>query len=257
MFRVPFGQVESSTHPKRVLTPPTGSSCDDDLVRIDLNADLGESAERWSSGDDVALLDVVTSANVCTGAYAGDDDLIAATCAAAAERGVAVGAQVGYPDRESFGRREMDIEPAELTAEIVRQIAHLRELAGPAIVSYVKPHGALYHRIISDPVQAHAVRDALGGLPLMGMAGTRPDGRAPDIAEGFADRGYAGPAALIPRGEPGALITDPRSAGEQAVRLMASGVDSICVHSDSPGALDIARAVRAALETAGAEVAHR
>lgn len=226
---------------------------------IDLNADLGESAERWASGDDVELLDVVTSANVCTGAYAGDDDLIAATCAAAAQRGVAVGAQVGYPDREGFGRRRMEFQPVALTEEIARQLAHLSELAaaGGAEVSYVKPHGALYHRIIDDPVQAQAVRDALGGLPLMGMAGTRPGGSPPDIAEGFADRGYAGRGALIPRNEPGALISDPAAAGAQAVRLMEQGVDSICVHSDSPDALSLARAVRSALEAAGAEVRHR
>jgi UPF0271 protein len=223
-------------------------------VRIDLNADLGESTVRWASGEDVALLGVVTSANVCTGAYAGDDQLIAATCAAALERGVAIGAQVGYPDREGFGRRPMEFEPAALTEEIARQIAHLQ---GVADVTYVKPHGALYHRVIEDPVQAQAVRDALGGLPLMGMAGTLPAGRSPDIAEGFADRGYAGPASLIPRAEPGALITDPAIAGAQAVRLMEAGVDSICVHSDSPGALELARAVRAALEAAGAEVRHR
>lgn len=226
---------------------------------IDLNADLGESGERWASGEDVALLEVVTSANVCTGAYAGDDELIAATCTAAAERDVAVGAQVGYPDREGFGRRPMEFEPAALTDEIAGQIEHLRGLAASSgsTVSYVKPHGALYHRIIADPVQAQAVRDALGGLPLMGMAGTSPAGRSPDIAEGFADRGYAGPTSLIPRDEPGALITDPAAAGAQAVRLMGAGVDSICVHSDSPGALDIARAVRRALEAAGAEVRHR
>lgn len=223
-------------------------------MRIDLNADLGESAERWASGEDVALLDVVTSANVCTGAYAGDDELIAATCAAATERGVAIGAQVGYPDREGFGRRPMEMEPRALTDELARQIAHVRTMAD---IAYVKPHGALYHRVIVDPVQAQALRDALDGLPLMGLAGTHPGGHPPDIAEGFADRGYDGPAALVPRDHPGALITDPSLAGAQAVQLLESGVDSICVHSDSPGAVTIARAVRLALETAGAEVRHR
>ena len=225
---------------------------------IDLNADLGESAERWASGEDLELLDVVTSANVCTGAYAGDDNLLAATCAAAADRGVAVGAQVGYPDREGFGRRPMEFAPSVLTAEIAQQIAHLDALAQQCgtSVTYVKPHGALYHRIITDPLQARAVRAALGGLPLMGMAGTSPGGAAPDIAEGFADRGYAGGTSLIPRGQPGDLIKDPDVAAVQAVRVMDGGVDSICIHSDSPGALHLARAVRAALEAAGAEVRH-
>ncbi len=232
---------------------------DEQVTRfIDLNADLGESAERWESGEDIGLLGVVTSANVCTGAYAGDDDLISATCSAAAQRGVAVGAQVGYPDPEGFGRRPMDFEPSVLTAEIARQIGHLDDLARQcrARVTYVKPHGALYHRIITDPLQARAVRAALGGLPLMGMAGTSPGGAAPDIAEAFADRGYADTTSLIPRGQPGDLITAPDAAAAQAVRFMNEGVDSICIHSDSPGALDLARAVRAALEATGAEVRH-
>lgn len=225
---------------------------------IDLNADVGESAERWAVGEDAALLEVVTSANVCTGAYAGDDDLIAATCAVAVRLGVTVGAQVGYPDPEGFGRRPMEFHPDDLAAEIRRQIGHLADLAGEvgADLAYVKPHGALYHRIIHDERQAQALRAAAGGLPLMGMAGTRPAGSPPDIAEGFADRGYTDETSLIPRGQPGALITDPEAAGAQAVRLMEAGVHSVCVHSDSPGALQVARAVRAALEAAGAEVRH-
>jgi len=233
---------------------------DEQVTRIiDLNADLGESTERWVAGDDVALLEVVTSANVCTGAYAGDDDLIVATCATAVRLGVTVGAQVGYPDREGFGRRPMEFEPGDLAEEIRRQIRHLAALAGRtgADIAYVKPHGALYHRIIHDHVQAQAVRDAIGDLPLMGMAGTRPGGLPPDIAEGFADRGYAGPTALLGRDQPGALITDPEAAGAQAVRLMEAGVHSVCVHSDSPGAVHLARSVRAALEAAGAEVRPR
>ena len=225
---------------------------------IDLNADLGESAERWASGEDLELLGMVTSANVCTGAYAGDDELIAATCAAAAERGVAVGAQVGYPDRDGFGRRPMEFAPSVLAAEIAQQIAHLDAIARSCgtIVTYVKPHGALYHRIIADPLQARAVRAALGDLPLMAMAGTQPGGRSPDIAEGFADRGYADETSLIPRGRPGDLLIEPVDVGAQAVRLLETGVDSICVHSDSPGAVGLARAARDALESAGAEVRH-
>jgi UPF0271 protein len=230
---------------------------DEQVTRfIDLNADLGESAERWASGEDLDLLSVVTSANVCTGAYAGDDDLLAATCAAAAERSVAVGAQVGYPDRDGFGRRPMEFAPSVLAAEIAQQIAHLDAIARSCgtVVTYVKPHGALYHRIIADPLQARVVRAALGDLPLMAMAGTQPGGRPPDIAEGFADRGYADETSLIPRGQPGDLLTDPTDVGAQAVRLLETGVDSICVHSDSPGAVQLARATRDALESAGAEV---
>ncbi len=226
---------------------------------IALNADLGESEERWAGGEDRDLLAVVTSANVCTGAYAGDDDLIAATCAAAAALGVTVGAQVGYPDRDGFGRRPMEMSPSVLTVEIAGQIAHLEDIARSCgtQVAYVKPHGALYHRIINDPIQARAVRAALGGLPLMALAGTLPGGRPPDIAEGFADRGYADDTTLIPRGTPGALLTDVEEVRAQAERLLNRGVDSICVHSDSPDALTLARAARAALEAAGAEVRHR
>ena len=225
---------------------------------IDLNADVGESAQRWASGEDADLLEVVTSANVSTGAYAGDDELIAATCATAARLGVRVGAQVGYPDRQGFGRRSMEFAPNDLADEIRRQIRHLTDLAAQvdAEVAYVKPHGALYHRIIHDPAQAQGVRDAVGDLPLMGMAGTLPAGRPPDIGEGFADRGYADETSLIPRGEPGDLLTDPSDVAAQAVRLLERGVDSICVHSDSPHAVALARAARAALEAAGAEVRH-
>jgi UPF0271 protein len=220
---------------------------------IDLNADLGESRERWESGEDMALLDVVTSANVCTGAYAGDDALIAATCATAAERGVAIGAQVGYPDRDGFGRRAMDIDRAALTDELSRQLTHLGALAatGGGTVTYVKPHGALYHRVMADPEQRAALEAAAGDLPILGLAGT-----GFDRDEGFADRGYLPDGGLIGRDQPGALITDADEAGAQAVRLFGAGVDSICVHSDTPGALAVAHAVRAALEAAGAEVRH-
>jgi UPF0271 protein len=229
---------------------------DDDRVspRIDLNADLGESAERWASGVDAALLEVVTSANVCTGAYAGDDDLIRTTCAAAVDLDVAIGAQVGYPDRDGFGRRPLDVERTLLAAELGQQIAHLAELATSVggAVTYVKPHGALYHRVVGDAHQRAALVEAAGDLPILGLAGT-----GFSLAEGFADRGYLPAGGLVPRDQPGALITDSAAAGAQAVRLMREGVDSICVHSDTPGALDLARAVRAALEEAGAEVRHR
>ncbi len=234
-------------------------------MRIDLNADLGESAERWASGEDRALLDVVTSANVCCGAYAGDDELMSATCAACVESDVAIGAQVGYPDREGFGRVPMDMEHDALRDEVAGQIVHLTALAKTAggRVTYVKPHGALYNTIVRDEVQAAAVVEAVkdAGLPLVGPPGAaslrlaRAAG-VPVVLEGFADRGYTDEGTLVPRSEPGALLEDPRDAALQAVRLLHEGVDSICVHSDSPGALDLVRAVRVGLEFAGAEVRH-
>ena len=234
-------------------------------MRIDLNADLGESAERWASGEDVALLDIVTSANVCCGAYAGDDELISSTCAAAVEHHVAIGAQVGYPDREGFGRAPMDMEHDALRDEVAQQVAHLADLAKrvDGTVTYVKPHGALYNTIVADEVQAAAVVEAVrdAGLPLVGLPGSTSlrlarEAGVPVVLEGFADRGYTDEGTLLPRSEPGALLDEPRDAALQAVRLLHDGVDSICVHSDSPGALDLVRAVRVALEYAGAEVRH-
>ncbi|MCD9153840.1 5-oxoprolinase subunit PxpA [Aeromicrobium duanguangcaii] len=215
-------------------------------ARVDLNVDLGESAERWASGEDRRLLALVTSANVCCGAYAGDDVLIAATCRAAVEHGVAIGAQVGYPDRDGFGRRAMELAPRDLADEVRRQVEHLRALADAAggVVSYVKPHGALYHRISHDPTQAAAVVEALLAdplpLPLVGMPGSLAlrlarDAGVGTVHEGFADRAYAGDGSLVPRGEAGAVLTDPDVAAQQALSLV-DAVDSVCVHSDSPGA---------------------
>jgi UPF0271 protein len=230
-------------------------------VRVDLNADLGESWERWRSGEDVLLLDVVTSANVCCGAYAGDDELMRVTCEAAVARGVAIGAQVGYPDRAGFGRVFVDLPADELTREVVDQVRRLDTIARAAggAVSYVKPHGALYNAIVDHEQQAQAVVTAMLALgrplPLLGLPGSRALDLAtqaglPVVHEGFADRAYTADGRLIPRSEPGAVLDDPAAVAAQAVRLQGEGVASICVHSDSPGALTLARAVKAALETA-------
>ncbi|WP_332667961.1 LamB/YcsF family protein [Aeromicrobium sp.] len=233
-------------------------------MRIDLNADLGESWPRWESGEDIALLDVVTSANVCCGAYAGDADLMRATCEAAVARGVAIGAQVGYPDRDNFGRLHLDMPAADLIGELLSQIELLDEIARSAggTIAYVKPHGGLYNTIVDDDAHAQAVVDAIQGratpLPLLGLPGSVSLSLAeasgiPVIREGFADRAYTPDGRLVPRSEHGAVLDDPAVVAVQAVRLMDS-VSSICVHSDSPGAVDLARAVRAALEAAGAEL---
>lgn len=233
-------------------------------MRIDLNADLGESWTRWNSGEDVELLDVVTSANVCCGAYAGDAELMRVTCEAAVARGVAIGAQVGYPDRQNFGRVFVDLAPDDLSAEVLDQIQRLEEIARAAggRVSYVKPHGALYNTIVDDEVQARAVVDALqeqaAPLPLMGLprsvslAIAAAQGVAV-LREGFVDRAYTPEGRLVARTQPGAVLDDPAVVTDQALRLLGE-VDSLCVHSDSPGALDLARAVRGALESVGAEL---
>ncbi len=232
--------------------------------RVDLNVDLGESTERWTSGEDERLLGHVTSANVCCGAYAGDDDLIRATCAAAVEHGVAIGAQVGYRDRAGFGRRVVDLPPRDLTDEVRRQVDHLTALADTVggIVTYVKPHGALYHRISHDEGQASAMVEAMlvdgSPLPLVGMPGSlalrfAEDEGVPVIHEGFADRAYTDDGGLVPRDQPGAVFTDPDAAAAQARGLLGT-VDSICVHSDSPGAERLLARVRAALESDGVSV---
>ncbi len=234
-------------------------------MRIDLNADLGESRDRLDSGVDRALLQTVTSANVCCGAYAGDETLMHLTCAAAVEQGVAIGAQIGYRDRANFGRQPVDLPAAELTAELLEQIVLLQSIAQSVggAVSYVKPHGALYNRIVSDTVQARCVIEAIlqlaVPLPLLGLPGSVSLAIAESNGittrhEGFADRGYTAGGELIARGEPGALLNQSADVAHQTRQLLHAGVDSICVHSDTPGALEVARIVRATLETEGATV---
>lgn len=230
---------------------------------VDLNADLGESWQRWESGEDIALLDIVTSANVCCGAYAGDERLMRLTCEASVGRGVTIGAQVGYPDRDNFGRAPFAMSRAALREEIRSQIELLDGLAHEVggSVAYVKPHGALYNTVVHDEREASALVEALDDLdlPLLGLPGSVSLALAQEVGlrtvhEGFADRAYRPDGTLVPRTEPGAVLVDHGDVAVQAVRLLHEGVASICVHSDSPGALELAQIVRAALEHAGARV---
>jgi UPF0271 protein len=219
---------------------------------VDLNADLGEEVT-----DDSGLLAVVTSANVACGYHAGNRAVMRAVCAEAARRGVSVGAQVSYDDRENFGRVARDVPYELLREQVVDQVGTLRLIAGEEglEVRYLKPHGALYHRVIDDEEQARAVLDGSGHLPVLGMPGgvilelAAAAGRTTYV-EGFPDRGYGDDGRLLPRDRPGALISDGDEIAARAVELAAE-VDSVCVHGDSPGAVDHARAVRAALEAAG------
>lgn len=235
------------------------------MADIDLNADLGEGFGRWSLGDDEALLPLITSANVACGFHAGDPGILRRTCAAAAELGVVVGAQVSYPDLAGFGRRFIDMAPDELTDAVLYQIGALDALARAegTSVRYVKPHGALYNAIVHHEAQAAAVVRALvdrgGTLPLLGLPGSVVQAAAhvagvAFVAEGFADRGYRPDGTLVPRREPGALLTEPPAVAAQAVALVGRGVRSICVHSDTPGAGVLAAAVRDALVGAGHDV---
>ena len=242
---------------------------------MDLNSDLGEGYGRWALGDDAALLEVVTSANVACGFHAGDPATIDRTVRTAVERGVAVGAQVSYPDLVGFGRREIDVPPGDLTADVLYQIGALEAFARAAgsRVRYVKPHGALYNRIARDPVQAVAVVEAIRrydpSLPLLTLPGSAAmraaqEAGVPAVGEGFADRAYTSEGRLVSRREPGSVLHDPGQVAARAVVMATDGrvesadgeevavqVRSICVHGDTPGAVDLARAVRSALEKAG------
>ncbi|MEU8250010.1 5-oxoprolinase subunit PxpA [Nonomuraea sp. NPDC048916] len=242
---------------------------------IDLNADLGEGFGIWKLGDDLALLDIVTSANIACGFHAGDPVTIRRACAAAVDRGVSIGAQVSYRDLAHFGRREMDLEPEELCAEVLYQLAAVDGIARAmgGRVSYVKPHGALYNRVCRDEEQAAALVDAVAdydpSLPVLTLPGSVVHRVAaaegvPTITEAFADRAYTSAGALVSRREPWALIHDPSTVAARAVRMAVEGsvtsVDgtpvavsarSICVHGDTPGAVRLAQAVRDGLLGAG------
>lgn len=223
--------------------------------RVDLNADLGEEVT-----DDAGLLAIVTSANVACGFHAGTRATMQAVCAEAVRRGVAVGAQVSYADREGFGRVALDVAPEVLRDQVAEQVGVLSAIAAAegGRVAYLKPHGALYHRVAADEVQAVAVLDGSGDLPVLGMPGSLLLSFAGDRGrgvrlEGFADRGCTADGRLLPRDAPGALVTDPDRVAARAVEL-ATGVDSICVHGDAPGAVATAAAVRRSLEAAGLEL---
>jgi UPF0271 protein len=223
--------------------------------QVDLNADLGEEVT-----DDAGLLAVVTSANVACGFHAGTRGTMQGVCAGAVRRGVALGAQVSYADRANFGRVALDVPADVLREQVAEQVGVLSEIAVAegGRVAYLKPHGALYHRVAVDEVQAVAVLDGSGDLPVLGMPGSvlldlaAARGRGVRL-EGFPDRGYADDGRLLPRDAPGALVTDPEAVALRAVELAAE-VDSVCVHGDSPGAVRTASTVRRALEEAGLDV---
>jgi UPF0271 protein len=245
---------------------------------VDLNSDVGESFGRWTLGDDAAVLALVTSANVACGFHAGDASTLRRCCELAAERGVRVGAQVGYRDLAGFGRRFIEMDPVELADDVTYQIGALEALARVAgtRVAYVKPHGALYNAVVGHEAQAQAVVDAVraydADLPLLGLPGSQLLARAEaaglrTVAEAFADRGYTPQGSLVPRGEAGALLEDPDEVARRVLRLVTEGVvtavdgtdvavvaGSVCLHGDTPGAVTMAERVRARLEEAGVAV---
>ena len=227
---------------------------------IDLNADLGEGFGAWELTDDDALLQVVTSANVACGFHAGDPARLRSVLALAADRGVAVGAQVSYRDLAGFGRRFMDVSYDELVGDVLYQVGALQGLtAGLGVeVSYVKPHGALYHACSTHPEQGWAVASAAAvlDLPVLAAAGSPFLSALGErgVPEVFADRAYQEDGSLVPRGQPGAVLSDVDEICAQAVRL-AGSARSICVHGDTPGAVAMARRVREVLTASGFTVA--
>lgn len=225
------------------------------MKRVDLNADLGEEVT-----DDAALLEIVTSANVACGYHAGSAAIMRSVCEEAARLGVTVGAQVSYADRSHFGRVPRDVPHDLLREQVLDQVGLLSEIAIAAgtAVRYLKPHGALYHRVIDDEDQAAAVLAGSGSLPVLGMRGRLLElatgaGRV-TLLEGFPDRGYGADGRLLPRDHPRGVLDDGEEIAANAV-VLAATVDSLCVHGDHPGAVDHARACREALEAAGWMVA--
>ncbi len=229
---------------------------------VDLNSDVGEGYGAWPGGPDRELLALITSANIACGFHAGDPSIMRATCTLAVTRQVAIGAHVSYADLAGFGRRFIDIKPSDLTDAVVYQLGALDAFAraAGARVAYVKPHGALYNTIVHHEAQAAAVVAGIvdygGALPVLGLPASAVRAAADRagirfVVEGFADRGYAADGTLKPRGTPGALLTDPLAAANHAVQLAAADVESICVHSDTPGAVAVAGAVCKALADHG------
>lgn len=242
---------------------------------VDLNADLGEGFGVWTLGDDDAMLDIVTSANVACGFHAGDPATLRRVCRAAAQRGVRIGAQVSYRDLAGFGRRFIDVSADDLIADVMYQIGALSALASAAgsSVSYVKPHGALYNSVVTHRGQAHAVAAAVHAvdpsLPVLGLAGSVFFGAAEELGlrtvpEAFADRAYRPDGQLVSRRERSAVLHDVDQIADRVISMVRRGrvdavdgstipitVESVCVHGDSPGAVQIATAVRRRLLAEG------
>lgn len=246
------------------------------MPAIDLNSDLGESWLPEIVGDDEAMLALVSSANLACGAHGGDPSTMAAACRSAVARGVVIGAHPSYDDREGFGRRDVEVAPSVLETQLREQVERLAAaaIAAGGAARYLKPHGALYNRIVRDAERAEVVAGvaAAAGLPVMGMPGSAIERAAREagirfVTEAFVDRAYRADGSLVPRSEPGAVLHDVSAVAARAVRLAVDGsvvavdgsvvrveAESLCVHGDTPGAVAMARAVREALAEAGVDV---
>ncbi|MFC0447880.1 LamB/YcsF family protein [Rhodococcus jostii] len=248
------------------------------MPAIDLNSDLGESFGAWTLGDDMAMLKLVTSANVACGFHAGDPATLLSTCSAAADLTVRIGAQVGYRDLAGFGRRFIDVAPRDLTADVIYQIGALDGLAqaSGSAVAYVKPHGALYNAIVHHREQARAVVAAVRAydetLPVLGLPGSvfleeSEKAGLRTVTEAFADRAYTPEGTLVPRSTDGAVLHDPAAVAGRVRRLvvdhtleaidgtvLAVTAESVCVHGDTPAAVEMATAIRSLLDAEGITV---
>ena len=247
--------------------------------KVDLNSDMGEGFGPWPMGDDAALLKIVTSANVACGFHAGDPDVMAKVMRLAVENGVGIGAHPGFPDLQGFGRRKMEVPHATLANMVRYQVGAAAAMAGSVggRLRHLKLHGALANMAAEDEGMARACYEAALGvqpdLVVMVLAATQQEKAAKGLGcavahEIFADRAYEDDATLVDRRKPGAVIHDPERAAARMVAMVQAGaiiaesgkhiptgIDTICLHGDTAEAVEIARAVRAALEAAGVEVA--
>jgi UPF0271 protein len=248
------------------------------MSRIALTTDIGEGLGRWELGDDEALLGIVTSANIACGFHGGDPSIMRRTCETSVKNGVSIGAQVSYRDIHGFGRRYIAVPQRELTDDLLYQLGALQafaKLAGGQ-VDYVRAHGALYNVAATNTEHAQAIVDATGAfdrnLPLLCQVGTETwrlgeEAGLRTVAEAFVDRAYTPEGLLVPRTESNAMLRDPREAAERAVELATNGnitavdgtsihvdAEALLVHCDTEGAVEIARATRAALEAAGIDL---
>jgi UPF0271 protein len=248
-------------------------------MRIDLNSDLGESFGPWPMGQDAALMDSITSANIACGFHAGDPGTMRQTLALARAKGVAVGAHPGFPDLVGFGRRELKASPAEVEDLVLYQVSALAGMAHAAglRVQHVKAHGALYNMACKDRALADAIARAVAafdrslilfGLPNSELLRAGEAAGLPVAAEVFADRAYDADGSLTSRTKPNSVIHDAGAVVERAVRMVKDKTvvatdrsivplqaDTICLHGDTKGASELARAVRRGLEAAGIRVA--
>jgi 5-oxoprolinase (ATP-hydrolysing) subunit A len=250
------------------------------MAKVDLNSDLGESFGAWTMGDDAAMLDIVTSANVACGFHAGDPDTMRATCERAKAKGVRIGAHPGFHDLQGFGRRPISgMTAREIEALVAYQIGALQGIAAAAghEVTHVKAHGALSNMAMTDRAIADSLARAIKAvdrdlifvvIPLTQLEAAGEAANLPLAREIYADRAYEDDGTLMSRKKPGAVLRDPEAVASRVLRMveeraivgaggkkLALGIDTVCIHGDSPGAVEMARAVRAKLAAAGVEIA--